>query len=132
MDARKSSISRFLTVFLGCLFGYPDNAQTIGGSCLTSTACGPLSTSLESGALNANNGSTYDYCTVDDGAFMSQPLEPCIKCLSAQSDNSYLSNCKLLSLQPQFLRYVCKSPYDSSSGTKNDLCDFFYGYETFS
>ncbi|RBR17710.1 uncharacterized protein FIESC28_06406 [Fusarium coffeatum] len=72
-----------------CLFGIPDNKNTINTPCLTSKACGPFRDSIIYNNLTAEVDG-YDYCDTwpvhDTADFLG-----CTECLQA-GDNHFISN----------------------------------------
>lgn len=72
-----------------CLFGIPDNNNTINTPCLTSKACGPFQNSIIYNNLSSEVKG-YDYCDtwpVNDSA----DFVGCTECLQA-GENHYLAN----------------------------------------
>ncbi|KAI9149215.1 hypothetical protein HJFPF1_11264 [Paramyrothecium foliicola] len=77
-----------------CLFSIPDESSDhfVNSPCIIEHACRPLRYSLTADALLANNTNTYGYCIADGGSFQGDSLKPCVSCLQASNDQSYLSN----------------------------------------
>lgn len=69
-----------------CLFGYPENDDFEDNPCITSTACGPLTESVEWDNLTTDTGA-YDYCA----DWNSEQVVKCSACLEA-ADAHYLNN----------------------------------------
>lgn len=76
-----------------CLFEYPAKIQNSSSPCATDMACNPLQSALETGNVSPNNGTEFQYCTADGGAFAGQTLASCVQCLQSTPNNVYLSNC---------------------------------------
>lgn len=79
-----------------CLYAAPNAPLngTVARQCNIDTACSALKAALTSDDVKPNPNTTWQYCTSQDGAFMSPELSVCISCLQATDGEVYLSNCK--------------------------------------
>lgn len=92
-----------------CLFDtpYASSGDQISSPCVIEYACAPLEETLTDGNLNANSTDTYSYCDAGEEGFGGKPLNWCISCLQASSEQQYLSNCMFPS-PPSILQWpVC-------------------------
>ncbi|XXH00149.1 hypothetical protein Hte_006491 [Hypoxylon texense] len=77
-----------------CLYSFPNtsNSKAISSPCDINFGCRPLKTALEAGNLIPDNGTQFDYCTADSGAFSGSQLHDCIQCFRSSSSQFYMSN----------------------------------------
>ncbi|KID82638.1 hypothetical protein MGU_10050 [Metarhizium guizhouense ARSEF 977] len=77
-----------------CLYAAPNAPLngTVARQCNINTACSALKAALTSDDVKPNPNTTWQYCTSQDGAFMSPELSVCISCLQATEGEVYLSN----------------------------------------
>lgn len=76
-----------------CLYSFPQANVAVSSPCSIDYACLPLQTALTSNFLNSTTDTRYGYCTADKSAWQGSALAPCVSCLQATTDQSYLANC---------------------------------------
>ena len=87
-----------------CMFGF-GNGTSMGGPCITSTACGGIQKPIEDGSLKTNNLAQYAYCDADGSAMTGPSVSKCLACIAVSKENMYMANCELAI--PAFIEAPC-------------------------
>ena len=75
------------------MYGFPNASKRVSTPCDIETSCGPLKKAMEAGNLEPDRD-PYEYCSADgEDRFTTRGLYPCISCLAANNDLSFMANC---------------------------------------